>query len=1377
MKKLFIALTLIVTLVTTMSVCFAQEIEQPEQYTAQMFSDVSEDAWYAEYVEDVYEYGFLSGTADGIMSPDGKVTVAQAVTAAARVHAAFDGTYQELESASDGANWYDKYVNYASNNGIIQNGQFDDVNRNITRIETACLLYDAAGPLSVINENVNVPDLANGKEGADKVISLYKAGVITGNDEYGYFMPELEIKRSELCTMISRIADNVRRSQDSLTDVGNRALGDAYYIMESLRPVSTTTGLANAWKYDNRFSYLNETGTYSNTISDSSNARFYSLIREFKAEDEGLVHLELVLDSVRSGNNGVYFAFKDTQGDTVLNVTAQNGVWVAQGLTTAASTVQVDNMMYNKLVVEVYIDLDNNTASVVLDNSAPVQVNIDDANITTLVLGTTKEGVGAFTFLHARMAKNYAINEHFLAKDALEGQTPQGWDVTGNFAFAKMAASTYVLQDPFSLKSTTSQGSTSTAYKEIETIAGNVRLEAFVLLPTAVSGAKIALMDGESEEISLVSRGSDLYYGNTKVHTYEPNTWISVRINADTKTGKANIIINGKQKATVDFTATSFDGFKAEFAPNATATMWIDDIDLYNYTEYSDYVPEPVVSSSDDYNVGMHVCNLWRDTTANEGWDVLSAFEEFDPYLGYYDEGLEEVADWETKWMVEHGVDFMHVCWYPTDAYSTTPIKTPRNMQALNTGYMNSRYSDDLDFCIMWENAYSTRTTLTNFKENIWKYWVEYYFKDERYVRLDNKALLTVWDYDTLVSAFGSTANVKLAVDFMDAELKKLGYDGVIFLVASHGLASASTIQEMTSLGIDGEYPYHWHRPGYDADYQIERNATYSSHFAANGSHHVPIASIGFNDVARNKVRSPIITTQGFAEVCQAIKTTLSNYNTNTWKDNTLFISSWNEFSEGTYIAPTASTGFKYLDIVRKVFTNDTSDHSAIDVKPSQRSLDRTSHMYPENHAIIRYLQTQIPGSGIVQTLPASVWKSGRTDVTLTVLSDGSMKLSSTSQKDMNISTKTAQSINASDVSAIKVKMKSNVSSYAKLYFTTSASPSWDEAKTITITPVQASTEYVDYYFDMSENDYWTGTVTSLRFDPIEVTGGGEVYIESIELLGGDFGTVYVNGTEFEPTFSIAKTQDGDYELFAMQEDAAFAKLRLFYEYDRVAGKITLHSYNEKTLVLTAGSNTAILDGRQVDLGYTFSFFDGLPVLHLKKICNLLGYAYTESNGVLNITAATPQENQTTFANQWEFLTGSDFDGWKAEGTAVLDSIEDGFVVFYSEGRDPKMTIETDFNASDYSKIEIGVKNSANLASMRSQIYFKTESSNEYSEDKSFVFYFSNATVRDGIAKITLNCSSKTNWSGTITGLRFDPFDNGNGGTSIEIDYIKCIPA
>ena len=100
--------------------------------------------------------------------------------------------------------------------------------------------------------------------------------------------------------------------------------------------------------------------------------------------------------------------------------------------------------------------------------------------------------------------------------------------------------------------------------------------------------------------------------------------------------------------------------------------------------------------------VGVQSCSLWKEGDAYAGWEYVYPFRDRrKPYLGWYDEGSPEVADWEIKWQVEHGIDFELYCWYrPNDAKGQS-IKDGILEQGIRDGLFHARYSALKKFAIM----------------------------------------------------------------------------------------------------------------------------------------------------------------------------------------------------------------------------------------------------------------------------------------------------------------------------------------------------------------------------------------------------------------------------------------------------------------------------------------------------------------------------------------------------------------------------------------------------------------------------------------------------------------------------------------------------
>ena len=139
MKLKFLVSALLIAATAAHSIASAKTVDnfnfkKANTYKDGQFSDVTSDKWFASSVAASYELGFMNGTGDSEFSPNGNVTVAQAITIASRVNDAYHVKSTKFEG---GKNWYDPYVDYAVKNGIITDGQFDSYTRNITRAEMA----------------------------------------------------------------------------------------------------------------------------------------------------------------------------------------------------------------------------------------------------------------------------------------------------------------------------------------------------------------------------------------------------------------------------------------------------------------------------------------------------------------------------------------------------------------------------------------------------------------------------------------------------------------------------------------------------------------------------------------------------------------------------------------------------------------------------------------------------------------------------------------------------------------------------------------------------------------------------------------------------------------------------------------------------------------------------------------------------------------------------------------------------------------------------------------------------------------------------------------------------------------------------------------
>lgn len=179
------------------------------------FADVPENAWYAENVAKAYELGLVKGVSETEFNPEGKITLAETIALACRLHSSYYGNDRAFEQ---GNVWYEVYVDYAAENGITEKYTSTDYNAAATRLQFA-EVFAAALPknaLRAINDirPGQIPDVTRN----EAVYLLYNAGVLTGSDENGTFLPDTTIRRCEVAAIVTRMADESLRQRFALAD-------------------------------------------------------------------------------------------------------------------------------------------------------------------------------------------------------------------------------------------------------------------------------------------------------------------------------------------------------------------------------------------------------------------------------------------------------------------------------------------------------------------------------------------------------------------------------------------------------------------------------------------------------------------------------------------------------------------------------------------------------------------------------------------------------------------------------------------------------------------------------------------------------------------------------------------------------------------------------------------------------------------------------------------------------------------------------------------------------------------------------------------------------------------------------------------------------
>lgn len=400
--------------------------------------------------------------------------------------------------------------------------------------------------------------------------------------------------------------------------------------------------------------------------------------------------------------------------------------------------------------IKITADLDNQSADIYVNGvlratDAPFRNEVGSLNYVYVDTGV--EATIDLYHYYFKVYKGYAVYEKFMFS---QGNVPDEWSLAapgGTGALEEWVVSGY-RQDQRSFKiDDTSLSDNVALSRSFPALTGVIVAEFAFLLPEQADGYAFTLGDGSTPAVQLVTDDGSVHYLDagpalTELQELRDNLWYHVKIQADIAAKKADIYINRQlQAAGVDFAnpVASIDRFEISSSDAGTGVLWADDIFLYPFRELpGDYVPEPEPAEHSPYLLGMQAFSTWRDGNHN-GYDWILPYEaSHQSYLGWYTDGNTEAQDWQIKWMVEHGIDFVMQSWVRYERGN--PIKDVWQ-QYTHDQFFNAEYSDLMQYAIMNNAHYSD---MTDFRDNVVPYFIETFFRDPRYLKIDNKPVLFV---------------------------------------------------------------------------------------------------------------------------------------------------------------------------------------------------------------------------------------------------------------------------------------------------------------------------------------------------------------------------------------------------------------------------------------------------------------------------------------------------------------------------------------------------------------------------------------------------------------------------------------------------------
>lgn len=314
------------------------------------------------------------------------------------------------------------------------------------------------------------------------------------------------------------------------------------------------------------------------------------------------------------------------------------------------------------------------------------------------------------------------------------------------------------------------------------------------------------------------------------------------------------------------------------------------------------------------------------------------------PLWGYVDEADPYVMEMEIEAAVDHGVNVFIYDWYWYD-------DRPFLENCLNDGFLKAKNKDKMKFYLMWANHdanYTWDIRNSNIQDTvIWrgavteeifkkigKRWIENYFVQPNYYKIDNKPIISIYDMQNFTMGLGGLEQTKKNMEWLDGEARKAGFDGVHFQFIKWGTNSLnlsgvdSNITELTpevakNLGFSSLTHYQFvHFADIDKGYASVLKDMEKEYEKVESSFNIPYfphVSIGWDNNPRFLNPHGSVMTgnepEHFEEGLKIAKAYAEKHNA-----PMVTINSWNEWTETSYLEPDNVYGYGYLEAIKRVF-------------------------------------------------------------------------------------------------------------------------------------------------------------------------------------------------------------------------------------------------------------------------------------------------------------------------------------------------------------------------------------------------------------------------------------------------------------------------
>lgn len=328
-----------------------------------------------------------------------------------------------------------------------------------------------------------------------------------------------------------------------------------------------------------------------------------------------------------------------------------------------------------------------------------------------------------------------------------------------------------------------------------------------------------------------------------------------------------------------------------------------------------------------DYIVGAYYFDGWTGAYSNHITNkLIDSFQHREPKWGWRT-STQKIIDEQIIEAQKAGISFFNFCWYLN---SKKDFKNEPLNNALYL-YKKSRHKSKIKHCLLIANHQGFEIEKVDW-EIVCDEWVEL-FKDETYLRINQKPVIFFFSLNSFIKNFGSPFEIKSKLEYLRNKAKTGGLKGVEIAICIG--PNKQDINIVDSCGFDILSGYNYHYEGFkdERDQQVpieklQKTELKAWDFIAKESKkpYIPVTTLNWDPRPwSNKYNqyesAPYYVGFSFNSIIKSLKNCINWMSINkdeVTNEKVALIYAWNEYGEGAWLTPNKE-GFNPCLAIRKV--------------------------------------------------------------------------------------------------------------------------------------------------------------------------------------------------------------------------------------------------------------------------------------------------------------------------------------------------------------------------------------------------------------------------------------------------------------------------